>query len=167
MCVAPHFLTICSLSLIFSVRACYLPQGWMLNSPNAQDAPNILAFIRKHNNIGLWAAAFVLEKHTAEERAKVNACTHYVVCSEGNKPECLPFRNTLAVESTTAIECEPRLLTVVPLYSTHLFYVSWSSVARRRSLGGLCKWQIPSGDWATTTVFLHCIVPSLATLSAG
>lgn len=43
----------------------------MPNSPAAQESPNILSFIRFHNNMGLLTASFILEKKTDEERVKV------------------------------------------------------------------------------------------------
>jgi hypothetical protein len=50
-----------------------LGQGWLPNSPRAGEAPNVLAFIRTHNNIGLWVGAMVLDRKTDAERAAVCA----------------------------------------------------------------------------------------------
>lgn len=159
------FLNTCPCLFFSPSRDGHLLQGWMLNSPDAHDAPNILAFIRKHNNIGLWAAAFILEKHTADERAKVYAymCR---ACSEGNQAVMPPFF-LYGDCRVYAIGSDPRQLTAnnsLACVCHSPVDASASHVARRRSLGGLCKWQIRSGDWATTTVFSRCIVPSLATL---
>jgi hypothetical protein len=50
-----------------------LGQGWLPNSARAGEAPNVLAFIRRHNNIGLWVGAMVLDRKTDAERAAVCA----------------------------------------------------------------------------------------------
>ena len=48
-------------------------QGWLPNSAKALESPDIISFIRIHNNVGLWAGAFILERPTPEDRAKVRA----------------------------------------------------------------------------------------------